>query len=339
MLGPQKKPAAFDAFVHLVTYFAMVMSAIASGGIVFQIINRFVPDLQRLAYISDAVQLGPLRFHIATLLLTGPLLLAMTGYLHRLFRQGALSTDSGVRRWLTYLLLFAAAVNVISSIIALVYQFLGGNYTVNFLLKAATVLCIASFVFLFYFWELKRADYKSRQMGATALLVVLAALFAGLLIGGFLLIGSPLQARMREYDQRRVDAAMQVRWPVEEYFRLNSKLPDTLTQLGSGVGVDPETGAAFPYEKLTDNRYQFCVTFALPSPQPASPAAAPRTVPVKPVAPGSGSGEMVWATHETGQVCHTFAVVMPTPGTKDISTVTADAGTVTAPTSTSPTKP
>lgn len=333
----QKKPAAYDAFVHLITYFALVLSAIAVGGIIFQFINRFAPDLERLMYAYDYIQTGPLRFDIASLLLAGPLLLAMTGYLHRLFRQNALDTSSGVRRWLTYLLLFAAAVSVIGSIIALVYQFLGGNYTTNFLLKATTVLLIAAAIFSFYFWELKRSDYGKRNPLASILLVVFAGVFVGLMIGGFLLIGSPKQARLREYDVRRVDAAMQVRWPIEEYFRLNGKLPDQLVSLGENIGVDPETGTAFPYEKLTDNRYQLCVTFALASPTQESPAGARVAAPVKsfPV----NTGEQVWSSHTAGQVCHTFAVVKPTPDAKDISTVSVDAGTLLVPTSTPPTTP
>src|SRR3989338_666706 len=313
-----KKPNAYDAFVPLITYFSLVLSAIAVGGIIFQIINRFAPDLERLMYANDYIRTGPLRFDIASLLLAGPLLIAMTGYVHRLFKDGALDIASGVRRWLTYLLLFAAAVSVIGSVIALVYQFLGGNYTTNFLLKAATVLLIAAGIFSFYFWELKRSDYRTRNPLASILLVVFLLLFVGLLVGGFLLIGSPKQARLREYDFRRGDAAMQVRWPIEEYFRLNGKLPDQLGPLGDNIGVDPETGVTFPYEKLTEDRYQLCVNFALPSAPLIRPAGAPVTVPVKPFP--VGTGEQVWSSHTAGEVCHTFAVVKPTPDAKDIST-------------------
>lgn len=305
----QRKPSAFDAFVHLVAYVALVWSAVAVGGIIFQFINRFVPALEPGSYVyaTDVVSTRALRFHIATLLLTGPLLLAMTAYLHRLFQQGALVTDSGVRRWLTYLLLFAAAVNIVGSVIALVYQFLGGNYTVNFLLKAATILVIAAGIFGFYFWELKRQDYRARHAGATALLVGLSVAFVGILIGGFALIGSPRQARLREYDRMRVDRATQLNYQLADEYRRASMLPATLENFDTAFTHDPEHDTPFTYAKAADDRYQLCVTFALPSPQPVVPRGVPPSRVPKPYGT-SGSVEQAWYEHGEGEVCHTFTV-------------------------------
>lgn len=309
MFTTQRKPSAFDAFVHLVAYVALVWSAVSVGGIIFQFINRFVPALEPGAYVyaTDAVSTRALRFHIATLLLTGPLLLSMTAYLHRLFRQDALNRESGVRRWLTYLLLFAAAVNIVGSVIALVYQFLGGNYTANFLLKAATILVIAAGIFGFYFWELKRSGYQARHAGAQSLLIGLSVVFAGLLVGGFALIGSPRQARMREYDRMRVDRAIQMNNQLVDEYRRTGALPATLANFDPASTQDPENGAPFTYRKNADDRYELCVTFALPSPQPVVPKGVPPSRAPKPYG-GSGGVERAWYEHGEGEECHTFTV-------------------------------
>lgn len=317
MITTQRKPSAYDAFVHLVTYFAMVLSAIAVGGIIFQIINRFVPDLETMAYLSpdELVHTGPLRFQIASLLLVLPLFLAMTAYVHRLFAQGALDIVSGVRRWLTYLLLFAAAVNIVGSVISLVYQFLGGNYTANFLLKATTVLVIAAGIFVFYFWELRRADFRTRHPAAVTLFVILAVAYVGLLVSGFLLIGSPRQARQREFDRRRVDAALQAVGRVEETFRTSGAVPVQLEVLGPDVGRDPQNGSLFPYEKLADHQYRLCVTFSLAAfPRPGTRAPAPAK-------PYSGNTAYdVWQQHTAGEQCHTFTLSTVSPDRNFITT-------------------
>ena len=316
-----RKPSAFDAFIHLVAYVALVWSAVSVGGIIFQFINRFVPALEPGAYVyaTDAVSTGALRFHIATLLLTGPLLLCMTAYLHRLFKQGALVTDSGVRRWLTYLLLFAAAVNIVGSVIALVYQFLGGNYTVNFLLKAATILVIAGGIFGFYFWELKRGTYQTRHPGALPLVAGLGVLFVGLLIGGLLLIGSPRLARMREYDRMRVDRAVQLNYQLGDEYRRTGALPATLSNFDPAFTEDPEHGAPFVYRKAADDRYELCVTFAAPVPEPVVPKGVPPSRVPKPYG-GSAGVEQAWYGHGEGEVCNTFTVKRQTADDQFIET-------------------
>lgn len=309
-----KKPGAFDAFLHLLTYVALGLSTVAVGAIVFHFIDRWFPTIDRAAYdygYGEPSATGALRFTIASLLLAGPLLLILTGYKHRLFGRNQLDPSSGVRRWLTYFVLFVAAVNIIGSVISLVYQFLGGNYTANFILKAATVLVIAAVVFGFYFWELRRIEYRQRNPWAVATLLGVAVLFAGLLVGGFALIGSPLTARKYEFDQRRVDAAMQVRWQVEEEYRRVGAVPqalEALAKIGADftVGRDPETNTPFGYEQLADNRYQLCVEFALRTPRLRSPRSAPVAPMRKPY--GERSPEGVWYEHGAGRECHTFTL-------------------------------
>lgn len=317
MFGPPRKPAAFDAFLHLLTYVALGLSAVAVGAIVFHFIDRFVPTIDRAAYdygYGEPYANGALRFNIASLLLAGPLLLILTGFKHRLFGRNQLDPSSGVRRWLTYFVLLIAAVNIIGSVIALVYQFLGGNYTANFLLKAATVLVIAAAVFGFYFWELRRADYRQRNPLAVATLVGVAVVFAGLWVGGFALIGSPLTARKYEFDRRRVEAAQQVRWRAEEEYRRVGAVPETLAALekvGGEVGRDPETGEPFDYDKIADNRYELCVTFALPTPR--SPKFRGKFLAPLPSSRPQYTPESIWYDHGAGQECHTFTLAKRSP--------------------------
>ena len=68
----------------------------------------------------------------------------------------------GARRQLTYLTLFLAASILIGDLISVVYNFLGGEITIRFLLKVLTVALISGGVFAYYLVEL-RADEQAPE--------------------------------------------------------------------------------------------------------------------------------------------------------------------------------
>jgi hypothetical protein len=72
---------------------------------------------------------------------------------------------SKVRRWLTYLTLFVAACALIGDVTVLVYNLLGGELTVRFLLKVVTVAAIAGTAFAYYLRDL-RQDEAEEAAGA-----------------------------------------------------------------------------------------------------------------------------------------------------------------------------
>jgi uncharacterized membrane-anchored protein len=78
-------------------------------------------------------------------------------------KTGELKKDSDVRRWLTYFILFISSVVVIGSLIRILNNFLDGALTINFVLKALTVLSIAALIFGFYFYDIKRKEFETNK--------------------------------------------------------------------------------------------------------------------------------------------------------------------------------
>jgi hypothetical protein len=75
----------------------------------------------------------------------------------------ALTTDptkraSRPRKWLTYLTLFVAGVSLVGDTTALVYNLLGGELTIRFLLKAATIAIIAGGIFAFFLVDMRKEE-------------------------------------------------------------------------------------------------------------------------------------------------------------------------------------
>ena len=66
--------------------------------------------------------------------------------------------SSKIRKWLTYLTLFVAAGIIIGDLITLIYNMLGGELTLRFMLKVLTVLTIAGTIFGYYLWDLRKEE-------------------------------------------------------------------------------------------------------------------------------------------------------------------------------------
>jgi hypothetical protein len=187
---------------------------------------------------------------------------------------------SGVRRWLTYLTLFAASVALGCDLISLLHNLLGGELTGRFLAKVLVVLVVASLPLAYYLASLRATTGSpfsmrlNRTFGAAATVLVITSL-----IMGFMLAGSPGSARLERLDERRIEDLQGVSreieaiclgddrsLPVEER-KLLTPLPARLDDVVAHARHnkpqihDPATGALYDYEILDARRYRLCATF------------------------------------------------------------------------------
>jgi len=154
---PRPKPylSARDTFLYLVIFAALYTVAVNFGGLMFVLMDRLLPDpaLDRQVppeYLADA-----LRWPIAALVVSTPVLLWVSALVGREVRRDPAKRASKVRRWLTYLTLFVAASVLAGDVMALVYNLLGGELTARFVAKVGVVGAIAGTVFIYYRSELK----------------------------------------------------------------------------------------------------------------------------------------------------------------------------------------
>jgi hypothetical protein len=98
-------------------------------------------------------------------------------------------------------------------------------------------------------------------------LAVAVALVAAAAVGaGLVMIGSPGEARLRRFDERRVADLRQISRSVALYWTVHEALPESLAQLADLGGVtvpvgDPSTGAPYSYRVLDPARYELCAVF------------------------------------------------------------------------------
>lgn len=162
---PRARPylSAREAFMYLVLFGTLYTSAYYLGSLIFDMINLVFPDpsQEREVYASYIRQ--GMRWSISSLIVAFPVFLYLSWLTEREVGRDPMKRASKVRRWLTYLTLFAAACALIGDVTTLVYNVLGGELTVRFLLKIVTVALIAGTAFVYYLRDLRKDEIESAR--------------------------------------------------------------------------------------------------------------------------------------------------------------------------------
>src|SRR5690606_25043539 len=146
-----------EAFLYLVLFATLYLSAWHLGSLLFDLINLAIPDPAEASWAVDNRD-NSMRFSVASLVIAFPVYLFVARLLSRELARNPVKRLSAVRRWLTYLTLFLAVTVLVCDLIALVNSVLGGDLTLRFTLKVLVVGAIAGAIFGFYLHDLRREE-------------------------------------------------------------------------------------------------------------------------------------------------------------------------------------
>ena len=151
---PRPELTARDAFLYLLLFASLYLTAWHLGALVFELIEIAVPDpLERewrWTGRGDSI-----RWSVAALLVGAPLFTWLTLKLEREMRADPVRRQSPVRQWLGHMTMFIAALVVIGALMTTIYNLLDGELTLRFALKVLTVAGIAGVIFAYYRGELR----------------------------------------------------------------------------------------------------------------------------------------------------------------------------------------
>ncbi|WP_313319051.1 DUF5671 domain-containing protein [Stenotrophomonas sp.] len=154
---PRASLSAREAFAYLVLFSTLYFYAWNLGSLLFQLIEYVLPD----AADADWQRLrldGGIRWAISALVIAFPVFAFVARRVSRDVDRNPIKRLSPVRRWLTYLTLFVAAIILIGDLTALVFNLLGGDLSLRFVLKVVVVGAIAGTVFGYYLWDLRQEE-------------------------------------------------------------------------------------------------------------------------------------------------------------------------------------
>ena len=269
-----------DAFLNLLSTATLYHAALATGSILFVLIDRWLPlpgDRGMFVYPI-------LRWAAAALIVSLPILALVRRTIARDAAANPMARMTPIYRALAYFTLLVTALIMAGNLICLVINFLEGDATLRFTLKSLVVMAIAGGIYLLYSSDVRREEAitagaasqsaalppappwrASLERAATAMAV--AALVAAL---G--LIGSPMRARMLRLDGQRVGDLRALQSSIEQYHTRRGSLPATLDDLAKDPDTfvadvaDPVTKQPYGYTRIDDRNYQLEAIFDLPTP-------------------------------------------------------------------------
>ena len=265
--------SARETFFYLVLFATLYTSAINAGTILFLWIERMFPDRQ---WAPETLLGAAARARGATaaLVIAFPVFLLMSRTIGALLAREPVKRGSRIRKWLTYVTLFIAAMVLVGNLIVLVTGLLSGEITPRFALKVLAVFLIAGAVFAHYAGDLRREEQATplpvRRAAPLARLAAAAMILV--MITGFFAAGSPRQARLRKLDSDRIEALQQIDRGLRVYYQRRGELPESLDPLlrepdtfVAEALVDPVSHDRYEYRVLDQatGRYEVCAVFQL----------------------------------------------------------------------------
>lgn len=260
-----KNNSAFFAFLYVLSLIALAFTAISSGIILFQIINKYIPEAAEIAssyrscFDSDA-----LKFAIAAIIAASPIYYITVSKINKHVLSGELKKDSQIRKWLTYLIILISFIVIIGNLIAVIYNFLDGALTAKFILEAVSMLVIAGTILSYYFYDIKR-EVKIGEKNKVikiyfwlSLAAVIILFIAAIAIGEF-----PFNARDRKFDEAILNKLDRIDNSINSYSASVKKLPEKLENLLSMSGnyLSGSDIKDVEYKIISNTKYELCANF------------------------------------------------------------------------------
>jgi len=253
--------SAFHFFLYLVSFLALGFLAVGLGMILFQIINKLLPDLSQGRYYFNQ---STLKNGIASVFVALPVYLFFVSLINKKLKKEEIDQESKVRKWLTYIILFIAAAVIIVDLVTLIYNFLDGETAGRFLLKVLVVFLIAASIFGYYFWEIRKKQLANKKYPADKIsFIVLLVVALIILISAFFVVDSPQVARQKRIDQQTISDLLSLESSINEYYREKDKLPENIAALAEENLYVPKSGTAveIEYSVIDELNFQLCADF------------------------------------------------------------------------------
>jgi len=259
-------------FYYLLSLVSLIFIGISVGLVAFGIIDKSIVDPLINNYYRNSG--GSLRFAISALLIASPIYYYSLFLIKKGLRKEEISLKSNIRKYLTYFIIFVSALIILGVFISLVNNFLAGGLSLRFLLQALSIFIISGLVFSYYFHDMKSESLVQKEKPAKIFLALSLLLIIAAFVSAWFFIESPKVARARKIDDVLISRIINLENSVNDYYFRYNKLPADISELkkaqinhymDSNNFLNPESGQAIVYNKIAEDRYEFCSTFKLDS--------------------------------------------------------------------------
>ncbi len=250
------------SYFYLLSLVSLIFLAISLGLILFNIINLSIGDALIEGNFNNYD--SQLKFAISALLISAPVYYLSQYFIKKGFEKKEFFKESNLRKWLIYLILLVSSVIILGLLISLFNNFLSGELTTRFVLKAISVFFLSAFVFLYYLYNLRDHQKKilERLFLFSSLFIILA-----IFISAFFFIESPQMSRDRKYDQALLNNIYNLESLINEYYNNNEKLPADLEEIRNFNTklsyINVKDLALIDYNIISETEFELCADFRI----------------------------------------------------------------------------
>lgn len=285
-----------EIFMYLLGVIALYVSSYSLISLLFNFVDGAIADPLNHYYDPGSA----MRWPLATLVIIFPVFFLVTWFLNKDISKDAQKADLRVRKWLVYLTLFLAALLIIGDLVALIYNFLGGDLTGSFIFKVLAVLLVAGSVFSYYLYDLRRQAARF-SIRAKSFVWIITILVGVAVIAGFFVAGSPFKQRLVRFDSQKVSDLQMIQNQAVNYWTQKGKLPASQNDLIDSISgfrppLDTQKNIAYEYRVTGPLAFELCSEFNLASSDAGPAKAIPAYYPI-----GGGFGDN-WQ-HDAGRFC------------------------------------
>ncbi|MEO9097055.1 MAG: DUF5671 domain-containing protein [Candidatus Baltobacteraceae bacterium] len=276
---------ARDAFFYLLAFLTLGVWSVALIWLADQLVDRAFPSALDSVYASRAFRYD-VAGQLASLIVAFPLFGFLSRSIVRETERRPEALESGVRKWLTYLALVVTAGALVGDAVWFLEQFLVGDLTTRFAVKALVLFIVAGGIFWYYLGAVRsdaQTPHRDRVFFCSALGVVAVAV-----VLGFTGIGSPSYQRSVALDEQRTSDLRSIQAAIRASYRDSTgkhALPRGLGAITSNTTSTVDPATKLPYEYLpsiSGPAYTLCAVFETLDRTPRGPS--------------------TWQ-HETGRTC------------------------------------
>ncbi len=257
--------------MHLLNTITLYISAFSFLNLVFDYINFAFPDKLNLYYNPG----DSIRWTLSLFIIIFAVFVWTSRFIEKDLVGNPAKNELKIRKWLIYLTVFLAALLLIGDLVALIYNFLGGDLTIPFILKIISVLAVGGVVFWYYLYNLKK---NPGEFSPKAKIIIWSSMAIALavIVYGFYLAGSPFKQRLVRFDSQRASDLQTIQSQTVYYWQQKNKLPQSLNDLVDNISgftppSDPDTNKPYEYRTTGNLSFELCAEFALPSDESATP--------------------------------------------------------------------
>ncbi len=255
----ETKTSVKDFFVNLGSIVALGVIITNLINLLFTIINKTYPVTTRYDYYGTE----SISFPVATLIIFFPIYILLMWLLERSYAVFPEQRHMGVRKWLTFITLFAAGLAIAGDLVTVIYYFIDGrDITAGFMMKVLSVLVVAFATFFYYISDVMgKLNKTSRKVwtGVSFLIILIS------IIWGFSVLGSPRAQRLLKYDGQKINDLQSINNQIMNYYSNKGILPKTLKEIADGnyyiTEIDPQSQKLYEYKKINDTTYNLCAEF------------------------------------------------------------------------------